>query len=109
MATRRVRDEHHAGTDAYAGMMRRMTRAFGNRARQGMVTLDTLDQMVEIQALLDEQLHEVVHALRSEAGGSHSWAEIGGALGITRAGAANRFGPAPTDARTVGGQPARLR
>ena len=102
-------DTNHAGTEGYAAMMRRMANAFGKRAREGRVTPDTLVQMVEIQALLDEQLHEVVHALRSEAGGSHSWSEIGDALGITRGAASNRFGKSDTDARTVGGQPGRLR
>ena len=97
--------EKHAGTAVFFEMMTRMPKAYARRAWAGQADVDALAQIVEIQRILDEQLHEVVHALRSEQGGAHSWAEIGNALGITRAAAANRFGKADTDARRPGGQP----
>lgn len=55
-------------------------------------------------------LGAAVAGLRSEAGGSYSWAQIGAELGITRASAQQRFGKYCTESgRKVGGQPTHLR
>lgn len=91
-------------------MILRCLRKFGPRVASGhLPDIDALVQLRQIQEELDEQTAQVVRALRSEAGGSHSWAEIGAALGITRAAAFKRYGGAETDARRVGGQPSNLR
>ncbi len=103
-------DERRAGSRQYAAMLKRMLRAHGRRVMSGdLPDIDALAQLREIQAELDEQTAQVVRALRSEAGGSHSWAEIGAALGITRAAAYKRYGGAETDGRRPGGQPSHLR
>jgi hypothetical protein len=90
--------------DAFGAMMRRMVRAYGRRAGYD---IEALAELVELRALLDTALVEAVHHLRSEAGGSYSWAEIGRRLGVTAQGAQQRFGG--TGARKTGGQPAGLR
>ncbi|MGB8019700.1 MAG: hypothetical protein WCF04_00565 [Candidatus Nanopelagicales bacterium] len=91
-------------------MLKRMLRAVGRRIMTGeLPDIDALAQLREIQTELDEQTALVVRALRSDAGGAHSWAEIGAALGITRAAAFKRYGGDPADARRQGGQPSHLR
>lgn len=97
-------------TDRYATMMRRMLRAYGRRvADRDIAALADLAAFAED---VDQVLGETVAALRSEAGGRYSWAQIGAQLGITRAAAQQRFARfcAEIDgARVVGGQPAALR
>lgn len=91
-------------------MILRCLRKIGVRVASGdLPDIDALVQLREIQAELDEQTALVVRALRSEAGGGHSWAEIGDALGITRAAAFKRYGGAEGDVRRPGGQPSHLR
>lgn len=110
MAVEAADGERRAGTRQYSAMLTRMLRAIGRRVMAGdLPDIDALVQLREIQAELDEQTGQVVRALRSEAGGSHSWAEIGHALGITRAAAFKRYGGAESDVRRVGGQPSHLR
>ena len=101
--------DRSAGTDQYAAFARRMLRAYSRRARLGQVDINALVQLRQIQAELDEQMSETVAALRSETGGSYSWAQIGDALGVTRQAAQKRFGSADDAARRPGGQPSVLR
>lgn len=108
--TRRTDSEKRSGTDEYARFVKRCIRAIGRRVMAGdLPSVDSLVQLREIREDVDARTAEVVHALRSEAGGAHSWAEIGEALGVTRAAAFKKYGAAETDARQAGGQPARLR
>jgi hypothetical protein len=98
------------GTREFQGMILRCLRKYGPKVDSGQLPdIDALVQLREIQAELDEQTAQVVRALRSEAGGAHSWAEIGAALGIGRAAAFKRYGAAESDVRQVGGQPSALR
>ena len=102
--------ERSAGSRQYSAMLKRMLRAVGRRVMSGeLPDIDALVQLREIQEELDAQTSQVVRALRSEAGGAHSWAEIGAALGITRAAAFKRYGGSESDVRRVGGQPSALR
>lgn len=101
--------EKRTGTEQYAAFMQRLLRSYGKKAVEGELSLDALVQLRELRDLLDAQTASVVHALRSEAGGAHSWAEIGGPLGMDRKNAQRKFGSAETDARKVGGQPGHLR
>ena len=94
----------HTPNDAYGAMMRRMVTAYGRRAGYD---IEALAELVELRAMVDATLVEAVHHLRSEAGGSYSWTEIGRRLGITPQAAQQRFGG--PGARRVGGQPAGLR
>lgn len=93
-------------TDAYGAMMRRMLKAYGRRV--GDMDIAELRSLADFAADADRVLAETVAHLRTEAGGAHSWAQIGDALGITRASAQQRFAHAG-GARRVGGQPANLR
>jgi hypothetical protein len=67
------------------------------------VRIEALSQLVEIQTMLDEQLHEAVRRLRSEEGGARTWREIGDSLGITRQAAQQRFGRVKDAPPGVGG------
>ena len=103
-------NEHKkTGTTEYASAVARFLRRYGKKAREGALDTESLVQLVELREILDQQTCEVVHALRSTEGGSHSWAEIGRALGMTRAAARNKYGSTELDARKVGGQPGALR
>jgi hypothetical protein len=104
-----IADRPTAGTPAYAAMVRRMIRAIPRRVHNGTADVNALTALAEIQMEVNIQMAETVAVLRSPEGGSHSWAEIGAALGITRQSAQQRFGSADTAARKVGGQPASLR
>lgn len=101
--------ENGTGTSEYHSFMKRLVRSYGKKAVAGELDTDALRQLAEIQVMLDEQIGEVVRALRTEEGGAYSWAQIGEALGITRAAAFKRYGGAETDARKAGGQPLHLR
>jgi len=101
--------EKTTGTREYCAFMVRVLKSYGKKSAAGDLDLDSLVQLRELRALLEEQTAEVVHGLRSEPGGAHSWAEIGDALGMTRAAAYKKFGAADTDARKVGGQSGHLR
>jgi hypothetical protein len=57
-------------------------------------SIDSLASMAQVQRLHDEVIQELVTFLRSEQGGSHSWTDIGNALGIKRQSAQERFGKA---------------
>ena len=70
-------------------------------------SIDTLHSIVTVQAVLDETTTQLVHHLRTEEGGSHSWAQIGEVLGISRQAAQQRYGG--EGARTTGGVTADLR
>jgi hypothetical protein len=98
-----------AGTQAYAGFVQRVLRAYGAKARQGELDTTALTQLVELQSLLDDQIADTVRALRSARGGAYSWAAIGEGLGISREAACRKYGGADSDARRPGGQPAGLR
>jgi hypothetical protein len=89
----------------YALFMARIVRNMLKRAEDH--SMDTLRSLVTVQKLLDETTYEMVTYLRSEEGGSHSWAQIGGVLGISRQAAQVKFGG--SGARKPGGQPANLR
>jgi hypothetical protein len=106
--TRRTRD-NKAGSREYFNFMSRTLKKYAERADAGELDIDALDQLRELQGILDERTAEVVRAMRSETGGAHSWAEIGRALGITKAAAFKRYGGAETDVRKPGAQPGHLR
>lgn len=93
-------------TADYAAMMRRMLAAYGRRVAS--MDIAELKGLADFATDADRVLAETVAHLRSEEGGAHSWAQIGDALGITRASAQQRFAHAG-GARRVGGQPSRLR
>lgn len=57
-------------------------------------SIDSLAAMAQIQRIHDEVIRELVAYLRSEEGGSHSWTQIGEALGIKRQSAQERFSQA---------------
>jgi hypothetical protein len=97
------------GTDEYARMMARLLRSYPKLAKAGELDTTSLEHLAAIRSLVDDTIGEVVHALRSEAGGSYSWSAVGDALGITRAAAFKKYGAADSDARRPGGQPAELR
>lgn len=101
--------EKATGTQQYAAFMKRLARSFGRKAVAGELDTTALEQLVEIRAMLDDQIGEVVHALRTEQGGAYSWQQIGDALGMTRAAAYKKYGPSDNEARKPGGQPTRLR
>ena len=107
--TRRPDTEKRTGTEQYAGFVKRLIRSYGRKAAEGDLDTTALEQLREIQTMLDAQIAETVHALRSAEGGAYSWQAIGDALGITRAAAYKKFGGAETDARKAGGQPSDLR
>ena len=96
--------QERVGNDRYAAMMRRMVAAYGRRAGYD---LESLAELVELQAMMRSTITEAVHQLRSTEGGSYSWAEIGTRLGMTPQGAQQRFGG--PGARKVGGQTADMR
>lgn len=96
-------------TNTYGKMMGRMVKAYGRRvAGQDIEELAGLAQFVKDAETV---LGETVAQLRTEEGGSYSWAQIGRVLGITRASAQQRFAKYCTEieGRQVGGQPSNLR
>jgi hypothetical protein len=107
-----VARQQRVETDAYGAMMGRMLASYGRRV--AAMDIEHLADLQQFAADADRVLGETVAHLRTEAGGAHSWAQIGAALGITRASAQQRFAryvAAADDApaRRVGGQPAHLR
>lgn len=101
--------EKSTGTQQYAAFMKRLARSYGRKAVAGELDTTALEQLVEVRAMVDEQIGEVVHALRTERGGAYSWQQIGDALGMTRAAAYKKYGPSDNEARKQGGQPTHLR
>ena len=101
----RKRPVRPTDSSEYLGFMERVTRNFTKRAKDDGI--DTLQALGAIAKLHDEITYDLVQYLRSEEGGSHSWAEIGEALGVTRQSAQGRWGG--EGARMPGGQPANLR
>ena len=89
----------------YCALMVRLAKNLVPRAVDDGI--DSLHSLAVISRMHEEVMAELVKFLRSEKGGSHSWAEIGDALGITRQSAQGRFGG--EGARTTGGQPSHLR
>lgn len=83
MSKRKVERE----TPEYAGMLRRMIRAYGKRVADA----DDVDlgEMAEVQAVLSEAIAVAVEGQRERGA---SWSEIGRAFGITRQAAQQRFG-----------------
>jgi hypothetical protein len=108
MATKRNR-ENQTGTDEYAGFVRRILRSYGKRAAAGELDTNALAHLVELRASVDAQIEATVAALRTEAGGAYSWAQIGEALGMDRGAACRKYGSSDASARKVGGQPGHLR
>lgn len=99
--------EHRAvENSAYAGFARRIIRAMARRVGAGDIA--ALPELVALRDELDGFIEDAVRDLRSEAGGSHSWAELGDVLGVTRTAAQKRWGHVG-GARKVGGQPGNLR
>lgn len=75
-------------TAAFAGMVRRMIRAYSRRVAAG--DPEDLTVMLEVRAAFDEAIADAVAGLRSEW--DASWADIGRAAGITRQSARERWG-----------------
>lgn len=90
---------------AYHDLMVRLARNLSKRVVNDGI--DSLHSLAVVARLHEEVMAELVTYLRSEEGGSHSWADIGDAIGIKRQSAQARFGG--EGARTTGGQPAHLR
>lgn len=110
LADRKPDPERWAGSSSFHGGMLRMVRAIGQRVAEGEAAgPDALTRLREVQETADVATARVVRAMRTQDGGSHSWAEIGTALGITGAAAFKRYGGGESDARRPGGQPAHLR
>jgi hypothetical protein len=102
--------DNRAGTDEYLAFGLRMLRSYGRRAAESGADGDTLAALAALAAECDRQMAETVRVMRSADGGAFSWAEIGDALGITRAAAFKRWGAMdPPDARRPGAQPSHLR
>ena len=97
------------GTAHYARFVARIMRSYGARALQGELDPTALAQLVELRAVVDEQIAATVAALRSEAGGAYSWAAVGEGLGMPREAAYRKYGRRGAGARRAGGQPSALR
>ncbi len=99
--------ETSGGSDSLEAGLERQLRAIVRRAGEG-----DIEALAVLQRLADQLpglMTDAVAGLRSEDGGCHSWTEIGGALGVGRSAAQERFAKAGAGARRVGGQPAHLR
>jgi DNA-directed RNA polymerase specialized sigma24 family protein len=81
--------DNKAGSIEYGKFAKRMIRAYGLRARKDGLDPDSLTQLMEIQALLDEQMREVVAALREDG---FSWSQIADALGMDRGNCSKKYG-----------------
>lgn len=102
--------ENYTGTDEYGAFVRRILRTYARRAKTQDVDIEALRQLETIRLELDTQIAETVSALRSEAGGRHSWTQIGDALNISRGQALRRYGHLDDGTvRRIGGQPHNLR
>lgn len=96
----------HTPLEGYREMLIRLTTNM-ERKRVSEDGIDALHLMGEITKLQEETITKMVAFLRSIEGGSHSWGEVGEALGITKQAAQQRYGG--EGARKPGGQPANLR
>ena len=85
---KRANRDHRAGSDEYLKFMKRLMRMYGRRIKEGQLDIDSLTQLKDIQAELDEQTREVVMSLRGQG---YSWTAIGGALGMNRASAYKKY------------------
>jgi hypothetical protein len=102
--------EKRTGTDEYHKFTTRMVRSYGRKALAGDLDTTALEYLSDLQRQVEDQTAATVAALRTEAGGGYSWAQIGDALGITRAAAFKRYAHlCEDDARKPGGQPAHMR
>jgi predicted metal-dependent TIM-barrel fold hydrolase len=88
MATKRKK--RPTDSSEYLAFMQRLARNMTKRVQDDGV--DALHALGVIAKMHDEVMHELVAYLRSEEGGSHTWADIGEALGMTRQSAQGRFG-----------------
>jgi hypothetical protein len=80
-------DERGSDHGKYAGMVRRIVRAYGRRIADS--DPDDLALILSVRAELDEAIAVAVAGMR-EAG--FSWAEIARPLGMTRQAAQQRWG-----------------
>lgn len=102
--------EKRTGTDEYHKFTGRMVRSYGRKALAGDLDVTALEYLADLQRMVEDQTAATVVALRTEAGGGYSWAQIGAHLGITGAAAFKRYAHLCTDeARKPGGQPAHMR
>jgi hypothetical protein len=88
----------------FAAFTRRVLRAYARRAGAG--DLDALEDLARLREELEGHMADVVAALRGDW--AYSWAEIAGALGISRQAAQQRWSKAG-GRRRPGGQPGHLR
>lgn len=88
--------EARTGTETteYAGMLRRMVRAYGRRLAES--DPDNLVAAVELARELDDVIGRAVARMRAESG--FSWAQIAVELGCTRQAAQQRYGRFCTEA-----------
>lgn len=88
MSTSRLKTKTSVETPAYAAMLRRMIRKYGQRVGKG----DEVDlaQMLEMADTLDEATREAVQMMRAD---QISWAYIAVGAGISRQAAWRRWGP----------------
>lgn len=107
--TMRTETKDTVETTEYERMMGRMLRAYGRRVRNKDIA--TLAGLAAFADDAERVLGETVAYLRTEAGGTYSWAQIGTELGVTRSAAQKRFAKYCTtgEGRRVGGQPSNLR
>lgn len=75
-------------SDEYAGMLRRMIRAFGRRVGEG--DPDDLAELVALRGYLDDVITQAVKDQRSVSG--YSWADVARGLGTSRQAAQERYG-----------------
>ncbi len=74
-------------TPEFLRMVRRMLRAAGRR-----VAIADEPELAELVQLRGELEQAIVDAIAGQRDGGRSWADIGGALGITRQSAQERYG-----------------
>ncbi|ASR84000.1 hypothetical protein SEA_SWENSON_20 [Arthrobacter phage Swenson] len=75
-------------TTEYAGMLRRMIRAYGRRV--GDADVEDLAVMLEVQRELDAAIQAAVDSQRKNHG--RSWADIARATGTSRQAAQKKYG-----------------
>lgn len=85
MSTRRRKVERE--TPEYAGMLKRMTRRYGQRVADA-----DPEDLAEMAEVLETFLDAVQVAVDGQRAAGASWADVGRAFGITRQSAQERFG-----------------
>lgn len=86
---RRKRAKRSCETAEFGEMVRRQIRAYARRV--GDMDIAELPGLVALVAEAEQVTGKAVAHLRSEAGGSYSWADIARVLGVPRSTAQSRY------------------